>query len=99
MPSAGKVKLMRAKGPSIVEAASRLLLIGGTVGGLALAYSRVIRPWQERWGATASEAQRPLPGDDLLSPPFVETTRAVTIRAPRDRVWPWIAQLGQDRGG
>jgi hypothetical protein len=26
-------------------------------------------------------------------------TRAVTVRAAADRVWPWIAQLGQGRGG
>ena len=26
-------------------------------------------------------------------------TRAITIRASADQVWPWIAQLGQGRGG
>jgi hypothetical protein len=24
---------------------------------------------------------------------------AVTIKAPVEEVWPWLAQLGQDRGG
>jgi hypothetical protein len=31
--------------------------------------------------------------------PKTQATRAVTIRASADRVWPWIAQIGQDRGG
>src|SRR6185312_7157583 len=26
-------------------------------------------------------------------------TRAIAISAPADQVWPWIAQLGQGRGG
>ncbi len=38
-------------------------------------------------------------GDELI--PFGEltATRAITIHASADRVWPWIAQLGQGRGG
>ena len=27
------------------------------------------------------------------------TTRAVTIDAPPERVWPWLVQMGQDRAG
>lgn len=29
----------------------------------------------------------------------LQSTRAVTIHATTDQVWPWIAQLGQGRGG
>ncbi|MDS0474850.1 hypothetical protein [Natrinema sp. 1APR25-10V2] len=42
---------------------------------------------------------RQLPGDDLVPEPGDETTRAVTVEAPSDRVWPWVVQLGQGRGG
>jgi hypothetical protein len=42
---------------------------------------------------------RRLPGDDLAPEPSDEATRAVTIGAPSADVWPWIAQLGQGRGG
>ena len=28
-----------------------------------------------------------------------QTTRAITIHAPIEDAWPWLAQLGQDRGG
>jgi hypothetical protein len=31
--------------------------------------------------------------------PQMMYTRALTIQAPRERVWPWLAQIGQGRGG
>ena len=40
-----------------------------------------------------------LPGDELVQPGVPRTTRAVTIDAPVDAVWPWLAQIGEDRGG
>ena len=67
---------------------------GAAAAGLLLA-----RRWQLRWGATAEELAEPLPGDELLTGPGLTATRALTVRAPADRVWPWIAQLGQARGG
>ena len=38
-------------------------------------------------------------GDDLIATPDLTATRAITVRASADQVWPWIAQLGQGRGG
>jgi hypothetical protein len=49
--------------------------------------------------ATADEAQGTLPGDDLIPDVDITSTRAITIRRAPDAVWPWIAQLGQRRGG
>lgn len=63
------------------------------------AYAFVIRPWYLKWGATDEEAEKPLPGDELVSEPGIESTRAITVRAPVEEVWPWLAQVGQDRGG
>jgi len=40
-----------------------------------------------------------LPGDELVEPGAPRTTRAVTIDAPPEAVWPWLAQIGEDRGG
>jgi hypothetical protein len=57
------------------------------------------RRWQLVWGATGQEADESLPGDDLITDPDLAATRAITIGAPADQVWPWIAQLGQGRGG
>ena len=60
--------------------------------------------WTFRWtylhyGATGGEPIEALPGDDLLPAADLVATRAATIEATPDRVWPWIAQLGQGRGG
>ena len=52
------------------------------------------------WGATAEEAAAPLPGDELLEDSDGNSTRAVSIDAPRSDVWPWVAQMGPSpRGG
>jgi hypothetical protein len=40
-----------------------------------------------------------LAGDELLARANLTATRAITIHADTDAVWPWIAQLGQGRGG
>jgi hypothetical protein len=47
----------------------------------------------------AQECGASLPGDDLIVSPDLTATRAITVRASADQVWPWIAQLGQGRGG
>jgi hypothetical protein len=52
-----------------------------------------------RWGATDDELSVALPGDELVPAADLTATRAVTVRASADGVWPWIAQLGQGRGG
>jgi hypothetical protein len=62
------------------------------------AYRLWIQPWQHRWGATNEEVHRAMPGDDLL-PEGASTTRAITIAAPPEQVWPWLVQLGYGRAG
>jgi hypothetical protein len=59
----------------------------------------VARPRQLVWGATDEEAGATLAGDDLIPGPDLVATRAITVHAPAGEVWPWIAQLGQGRGG
>jgi hypothetical protein len=63
------------------------------------AYILLARPRQLRWGATDRELDESLPGDELVANVDLSATRAITIRASADQVWPWIAQLGQGRGG
>jgi hypothetical protein len=70
----------------------------GLAGLLLLAYRSVGRPWHARWGATDEEVARALPGDQLL-PDATVTTRAVTIEARPEEVWPWLVQLGYGRAG
>ncbi|MER2134492.1 MAG: SRPBCC family protein [Arthrobacter sp.] len=52
-----------------------------------------------RWGATEAELAMELPGDELLPVPNLAATRAISIAAPPSAVWPWLTQLGQNRGG
>jgi hypothetical protein len=76
----------------------RTVRLAGAVGAL-IAYVTFVRPWQLRWGATDEEIRADLAGDDLIPDPDLVATRAIGIRAPADHVWPWIAQMGQGRGG
>ncbi len=59
----------------------------------------VVRPRMLHWGASSGEALRAMAGDDLIRDPVLATTRAVSIEVEPDRVWPWLAQIGQGRGG
>jgi hypothetical protein len=65
---------------------------------LYLAASATTARRHRTWGATDAEATEPLPGDRLVRP-TVQTTRAITIHAPRSDVWPWLVQMGQGRAG
>jgi hypothetical protein len=62
-------------------------------------YAFVLRPWHLRWEAKPEDEQRGLPGKELLPADGTQILHAVTIDAPVEAVWPWLAQLGQDRGG
>jgi hypothetical protein len=64
-----------------------------------VAAAAVLRRRQLRWGATDTEITEPRAGDELVAEPDLTATRAVTIHAGVDDVWPWIVQLGQGRGG
>jgi hypothetical protein len=71
----------------------------GIAAAIAIAYRRLVRPWHERWGATDEEVSASLPGDDLITEPASQITRAISIDAPADALWPWVIQIGADRGG
>ena len=57
------------------------------------------RAWHLAWGATDAEASGPMPGDDLLEKAQFVATRAISIDARPDQVWPWIVQVGWGRAG
>lgn len=65
----------------------------------AAIYRFGLQPWHRTWGATDAEAEMSLPGDGLVPKPAYQTTRAVTIDAPPEAVWPWLVQIGQGRAG
>jgi hypothetical protein len=72
----------------------------GVAGATAVlvVYRVLVQPWQHRWGATDEEVGRAMPGDDLL-PVAASTTRAISVAAPPEQVWPWLVQLGYGRAG
>lgn len=73
-----------------------LVIMGGVATAACI---RFARRQDLRWGATEQEVAGALPGDDLIAHSDLTATRAITIRASADQVWPWIAQLGQGRAG
>lgn len=75
------------------------LLVGGAQVVGTLVAAPFLRRKYNRHGATDEELQRPLPGDELVRAPKLGYTRAITIDAPVERVWPWLVQFGQGRGG
>ena len=71
-----------------------VLLAAGAVAGYVRA-----RQWFTSWGAEPEEIDASLPGDELMADPTMIVTRAITIDAPPEAVWPWLVQMGQGRGG
>jgi hypothetical protein len=68
-------------------------------GVFAARHYLVSRHQMSTWGASADEASRELPGDDLRPDADLITTRAIAISAPPDCVWPWLVQIGSGRAG
>lgn len=73
------------------------------VGVLTLAYVVIVlltRPTSLRWGSTRAEREASMPGDEVFpADAAYRIDHAITIHAPASAVWPWLVQLGQDRGG
>jgi hypothetical protein len=67
--------------------------------GIALIYWAMIRPVYFNWGASSKDLELKLPADHWLSERAVVSTRAIHIHTNSARIYPWIAQTGQNRGG
>ncbi len=77
----------------------RLLAITFLPCLLLALYLLLIRPLQLRWGATAEEVTRFMPGDGLVYSPSFSATRGITIRGKPEDIWPWLVQIGYGRAG
>lgn len=69
-----------------------VLVLVLVIGGIA-----ALLPVLHNWGASASELQRSYPGDEILDAPIILWTHAISIDAPVEQVWPWVAQMGDVR--
>ena len=59
----------------------------------------LFRHWHLRWGATDAEVAAAMPGDELEAIARIRATRAISIDAAPEAVWPWIVQIGFGRAG
>ncbi|MEO8610384.1 MAG: hypothetical protein ABI690_20985 [Chloroflexota bacterium] len=86
--------MIESKWKSVIESIGAALAIG-----VCIVLSPLLRGWYNHWRAAAVEFKNPLPGDERVRRPRLGYTRAVTIRALPVQIWPWLVQLGQERGG
>lgn len=73
-----------------------VLLAVGVIGAVLTA---ALLPWMDAWGASEAEIAASFPGDELVPAPRVTYTRAISINAAPEYIYPWIVQLGAGRGG
>ena len=66
---------------------------------VAALYWFPIRRWMSRWGATPSDLSRAMAGDGLLDTHTYSGTLAILVDARPEDVWPWLVQIGYQRGG
>jgi len=58
-----------------------------------------LRRWMSRWGTTPSDLTRVMAGDGLLVDATYSGTMAVIVNARPEHIWPWLVQMGYQRGG
>jgi hypothetical protein len=79
---------------------TRLLALIAAVWGVGTAvYLLFLWPWMKNWGATAAETMADLPGDDMVAEANLRSTKGITIQASPTQIYPWLLQIGVDRGG
>jgi hypothetical protein len=77
----------------------KFLLGIALVSGLLFSIFSILPGYIATYGATEKEIADTYPGDEILTKPVIMWTHGATISAPPEKVWPWIAQIGQSRGG
>jgi hypothetical protein len=78
-------------------------VLAAVEGAALIAWNLIATPFigqkRLRWGTVGTEATESLPGDEFVSEPKWSYTLGITVDVSPDDVWPWIAQIGQSRGG
>jgi hypothetical protein len=73
------------------------------IGGAARMIMGLLTPFRRaarsHWGVDEATATRAFPGDSLISSPRWSWTHGIEIDAPAAEVWPWLAQIGANKGG
>lgn len=76
-----------------------IIFTGASFLALGMFYVFVYRRWSLYWGANTREIQHRMPGDNILVQPAFVATRAISIEASPEQIWPWIIQIGYRRAG
>jgi hypothetical protein len=76
-----------------------IIVVSGAVILAGALFFALYRPWQLKWGATRDEIDRIMPGDEIVPRAMFNATRAVTIDANPEAIWPWLVQIGFGRAG
>lgn len=79
---------------AMTHASKRITQIAALIAVLYAA-----RRYYRNWGTSKEECRTRLAGDELVGGPVIQLTEAVWIDAPPSSIWPWLLQMGQDRGG
>lgn len=66
---------------------------------LIVSYILFLRGFLMHWGSTDKEISEYYTGDSILMQPDYENVLAVTINKPPSAIWPWIEQMGLNKGG
>jgi hypothetical protein len=77
----------------------RILLAAAIVIAAVVLVVTLLTPWMDGWGASQAEVSAALPGDVLVLEPAGVVNRAVTVHASPEQIYPWIVQMGADKGG
>lgn len=80
----------------------KLLIILAVLAGLAVVVVvtvALLTPTMDKWGATEDEIAASYPGDELVADPKSFVNHAITIQASPEQIYPWLLQLGADKGG
>jgi hypothetical protein len=85
--------------PFIIGMATRFAAILSLLALLGSIYIFLIRPAQLHWGATPEELAHSMPEDNIVADPVFDATRAITIHAAPETIWPWLVQMGYKRAG
>ncbi len=89
-----------ARWPKLSRRVRDLVEAGPGIGIILLSLAS---PWRRvrrsTWATCPTDTGRRYPGDELVPSPRWQWTHAVIVDAPPADVWPWVAQVGADRGG
>lgn len=80
----------------------KILKTMGVLVGLAILAALMIvalMPWMDRWGATSEEISASFPGDELVPSPRYVYSRVISVNAAPEDIYPWLVQMGAQRGG